>query len=395
MERTLRQSTQNNEIDMVEDLGDASLIDTKLSYENLAYLFETMEDEIESSIPLNQILSSVAKNSKKNNGIFFWRNANDARFAAIVAYLCSSLERGHTFAESVNAFPKGFSEEVRALILAAETSGRWVSDEERKGILRLIIEQLDKENKIKTRVKSAASYPIFILCCIGVAVGILVFAVLPKLREFFDALDLQKNLNFATKVMLAVGDFITAYYSTIPVVVLASIVGLVLFWYSYGKKLWAQYQFDFPLIGKTLKNIAVAQLFSLFSTLQSAGVTAEKSLIILAKTCTNKSLASSIEAARNRILAGAPFAETFGKCHTVFSDREFSVLESAEKAGTLDSRPSKHAEKLFDLAEREIDKLIGLVQPTMLVVVGLIVGFIVIGFYGAFFSAIGQLSSSQ
>lgn len=384
--------------------GIGASIDKALPNEDLSYLIETTIDEFDAGVGIVETLLSIANSPNNNNSawrkiksyLFFWKASEDTTFKEIVKHIYRCTDRGYTLSEAVNQLPKAFPEHFRALVMAAETSGRWTTNKnansEEIGILNLLLKQLEREGKVRSKVKSATRYPAFIFGFTVVIVLIFAFTVLPKLKDFFDALDI-KNLNFAAKTMLTAGDFINHYYSLMFAGVVLATLGAVLFWRSYGKTLWQKYQFSLPLIGQTVRNITVAEIFCLFSTLQDAGIIPEQNLSILAKVSTNKFLQQSIEEARTKVLHGKNFSESLGKSHEIFGDREYNLLVSAEKSGTISSRPLKHAEKLFRKAEDEIDQLIAMIQPIMLIVVGVIIGFMVIGFYSAFFGAIGQFAS--
>lgn len=397
---------ESNPNRVVENLGISAAIDGEIGIANRQFFVDTFIDEIDAGIPGNQTMFSLA-NSKKNASSFgktlkryimFWKTPEDEVFQRVMRHLYEQLDRGHTLSESIDQLPKAFGADFRSLFIAAEATGRWTSsttsDRSKEGILNLLSRQLERQAAVESKIKGAMGYPIFILGFTFVMVLVFAFAVLPKLKDFFDGLNI-KNLNFAATTMLAAGDFINNYYLISLFITVITVALMILLWKTEGKVLWQKYQFSFPSLGKVVRDLTVAQIFCLLSTLQDAGIIPAKNLEILAKVSTNIFLRESIEKARDQILRGKSFSETLGKCHQVFEATEFNLLVSAEKSGTISTRPLKHAEKLFKIAEKDIDRLISLIQPAMIIVVGAVIGFLVIGFYSAMFGAIGQFSGAH
>ena len=370
---------------LMQKLSTNILLDAKIPSFCLINLTENLRDEIAAGLEIIKILRNTAKHT------------SNKKFAAILIAIAEKIEHGHSFTEAISGFPKAFPEYYRALIAAAEHTGDWTtstkSGTDRPGILDLILSQLKRDEKVRSKVKTAMAYPTFILGFIAVAVLILTFFVLPKMRDFFSALDMEKNLNFASKSLLAVGDFITAYYYSLPFALLGAALGLIFIWRTVGRHAWQMNCFDIYLIGKTLKKLTVAESFALFATLQRAGVSAAESLKIIVKATVNPIVAKGLMKAYEDILAGKNFSESIRDAHWIFRDEPYQVISSAEKTGKLDERPLSYAQSLFNKVEEEIDNLIAIIPSVMLVLVGIVVAFIVIGFYGSFFGAIGQLSS--
>lgn len=354
------------------------------NYEKMA-LIENIRDGMSAGIEISKSLRSTAENS------------SNKVFADILSHMANEIDNGHAFTYAINLFPKTFPEYFRALIAAAEATGDWTSSTEngveKPGILDLILIQLKRNEKVRSKVKGALAYPMFILGFVGLALLLITFFVLPQMRDFFSALDMEKNLNFASKSLLVIGDFIATYYYSIPVALIAFVLGIIFFWRAAGRTIWQKYCFDIPyILGKTIKKITLAETLSLLSTLIRAGVNATDAIGIIIRATTNPFVVTGLERAYNDIQGGRNFSESIRDAHPIFEKEAFQVISSAETTGQLDKRPFTYAQSLFNKAEEEIDGLIAILPSIMLVFVGFIVGFIVIAFYGSFFGAFGQLS---
>jgi type IV pilus assembly protein PilC len=385
---TRTKSTYTTHSTLAEKLSTGATVDCKIRVYDKINLIENLRDELSAGIDVIKTLHNTAKNT------------SNKRFAAILYDMANQIDNGHKFGEAINRYPKAFPEYYRALIGAAEVTGNWTSTTkngvEKVGILDLILAQLKRDEKIRSKVKAAMTYPTFILGVICVALLLITFIVLPQMRDFFSALDMQKNLNFASRSLLAVGDFIEAYYYSIPVVLTAAVLAVIFAWRTVGRSLWQKHCFDMPyLIGKTIKKITVAETFALLATLLRAGITPSESLRIIIKATTNPFVAEGLKTAEAHVQAGKNFSENIRDAHPIFTEEAFQVLSSAETTGKLDERPLTYAQSLFNKAEEEIDNLIAIIPSVMLICVGVIVAFIAIGFYGSFFGAFGQLSGQH
>ena len=367
---------------IAKTLAQDALLDKPLKSNGLSTMTENLIDGLDSGLAPVTIIEQMV--------------VDDSHFSKLMAAVSIKLRAGQKLSDALKCFPNATPEYYRALIEAAEISSNWTAKDRenpnsKPGILDLLLIYLKRDAKIRTKIAGAMIYPSLIMGFLVLAVLIITFYVLPRLKEFFIVLDLTKNMNFATATLLAVGEFTENYYWAVPVGILLAIALAIVFWRSGGKELWHKYQFDMYVIGKTIKKIALAEIFSLFSTLHSAGIAPQQSLQIIAKSCRNSVLAKAIATATDKLYQGKTLSESLKTSHPIFENETFQVIHSAEVTGNLDVRPLRFSQNLFMKAEIEIDNLIATIPAIMLGLVGVGVGFIVIGFYGAFFSSLGGL----
>ena len=373
----------NNNINVI----DFNNLDKPFSIRQLIVFTETFADEFSAGIAVTKILATIAKNT------------SNKRFAKVIELVQQKVESGYTLSEALDNFPNAFPQFVRALFKSAEVSSNWTASKNdagettKPGVLDLLLVYLKRNEKIKVKLASAMIYPSVVLFFIIICSAIIAFMVLPGLREFFIGLGIEKNLNFATNTLLLVGDFITNYYYTIPVALVGLGVGLILLWKARLNIVWQKHQFDVYLIGKILRKLTVAEIFSLFATLQEAGITPQQSLQIVANATRNIFVKEALANTRAKLYEGKLLAESLRDSHPIFDGDTYQILHSAEETGKLSSRPLAYAQTLFSKAEVEIDNLMSVVPMLMLGVVGAVIAFIVIGVYSAFFGIIGTLSN--
>ncbi len=330
-----------------------------------------------------QTVQDILKNSVKTT--------ENKDFKAILESVYSFVEQGKSLPDGLNEYPKCFPLSFRSLFSVANATGNWTEKKgengTKRGILDLIILQLEREGNIRSKFVSALIYPSIILGFVVLALVLITYFVLPQLRDFFAGMNISKDkLNFATKSLLFMGDFIEKYYWSIPIAVGIGVLAFIGFWRAVGKSIWEENQLNFRIIGKTLRKITLAEVFSLLSILLEAAIPADEALRILGESCSNRPVKRAIEQVYEKVLFGRNFSESFRDTHEIFQGEPFNVLSSAERSGTLDSRPALYAESLLRKAENEIERLISVFPYLLLGVVGAIVGVIVVGFYSSFFS---------
>jgi type II secretory pathway component PulF len=241
-----------------------ALLDKPLKLASVITMTENMADGFDSGLAPVTIIEQMI--------------VDDSHFSRLMAAVAAKLRAGQKLSDALKCFPNATPEYYRALIEAGEISSNWTAKDRenpnsKPGILDLLLVYLKRDAKIRTKVAGAMVYPSLIMGFLVLAVLIITFYVLPRLKEFFIVLDLTKNMNFATASLLAVGDFTEKYYWAIPVGIVLAIALAIVFWRTGGgKELWHKYQFDMYIVGKTIKKIALAEIFSLFSTLHSAGI---------------------------------------------------------------------------------------------------------------------------
>ncbi len=353
--------------------------DKKMKGDVLLNFTINFRDEYAAGQPTQEILkNSIQTTSNKD-------------FKAILQSVYASIEQGKTLPDALNEYPICFPLFVRSLFSIANEIGNWTEKKGEKatkrGMLDLIIQQLERDGNIRSKLVSAMVYPSIILGFVALALVLITYFVLPQLRDFFIGMNISTDkLNFSTKALLLMGDFIQKYYWSIPIGLAVIVLAAIGFWRTTGKTIWEENQLNFRVIGKTLRKITLAEVFSLLSILLEAGIPANQALEILGSSCSNKPVSRAIKNVHEKTLIGKNFSESFRDAHEIFKGEPFNILSSAERSGTLDSRPALYAESLLRKAETEIERLISVFPYILLGLVGGVVGVIVIGFYSSFFS---------
>ncbi|MEW6734609.1 MAG: type II secretion system F family protein [Acidobacteriota bacterium] len=360
-------------------------VNLKLKDEELLTFTESCRDLYEAGVPINEILRQLQQATPNK------------RFALAIGLMVDDIENGKVLSQALERFPNAFGEDYRALIQAAEGSGKWTrrwnrQGELRDGILEMLIRYIKRRNSARERVKSGLIYPAMIGLAVIAALSIFAFYILPTLKIFFASLDTGGEKWILTRALFGVGDFITNYWWAIPI---AAIAVILLSWYYFtspeGRALWAKYQLRIKKIGPLFVKMNVGETMWLMGTLFSAGLTPQAVFDIVIQTARNPEIAQALRQAKEYLFQGISFCETLKKSHWAFDGHTYMVISTSQKSGRLGTALQNYAEQLFERVDRDLDRMVKMLEPILLIAAGVVVGLIVIAFYGTLSSAIGRV----
>ncbi len=304
----------------------------------------------------------------------------------ILANVCAQVENGSDLATSLKKFPGTFDQFYTGLLEVSEKSGTLDTN------LAFMAQQLTKDQALKSKVTSALLYPgLVLLATIGMS-GFIAFGVLPKLSDFF--LRLQVNLPWTTKVLLFVAIAVKNY----GVEIIAGLIAFILmFGFSMRIKsvryVYHTMVLKVPMIGTLIKMANLSRFTRNLGTLLHSGVPVLTALEISSATLNNlkvqqelKLLASALDEGREM---GATLLETHNQFFPALVSRMIAV---GEKTGTLDETLLY----LADFYDEEIDavakNLTTLLEPMLLLVIGLVVGFVALAIISPIYDLTGSIS---
>jgi type IV pilus assembly protein PilC len=354
--------------------------------EELLTFTESCRDLYETGVPINEILRQLQRATPNKS------------FATGISLLVDDLENGKVLSESLGRFPKIFGEDYRSLIRAAEKSGRWTRKrdkygESKEGILDMLINYLKRRKSARDRVKGGLIYPAFIVGALVVAIGFFAFLILPTLKDLFSSINPNMVKGSMTGVLFLAGDIVRGYWWLIAIL----LAGISAFLWSYikspaGKKAWSHYQIRTKGIAPIFIHMNLGEMMWLMGTLFSAGLTPQEVLEILVTSTQNEELSKSLELAKEYLYQGIPFCDALKKAHWIFDGQTYMVISSSQKSGTLGTSLQNYAGQLFEKVDQGTDRFLKMLEPAILIVGGVLVGILVIGFYGGLSDAIGKFA---
>lgn len=344
----------------------------RITERDVVVFTRTFATMVDAGLPLVQCLEILAEQTE------------NPRFSKAIQDIGQSVESGSTYADALRKHPKIFDDLYCNMVEAGETGG--ILDT----ILNRLAGYMEKSISLKRQVRSALVYPSVI---VAVALGVVVFlmyAVVPTFEEIFTSLG--ATLPLPTQVTIAMSKFVQ---NNIVLIIALIIGGVIGFRYlrktDKGLKMTDAMLLKMPIFGLLLRKVAVAKFTRTLSTLIASGVPILEGLEITAKTSGNKIIEDAILKTRVSISEGKTISEPLAATE-VFPPMVTQMIAVGETTGALDSM----LEKIADFYDEEVDitvqNLTQLLEPAMMVFLGVSVGFIVISMYMPMFSLVGELS---
>ncbi len=332
--------------------------------------FATM---IDAGLPLVQCLDILA--NQQDNKIF----------QTALRDIKSSVEQGATFSDSLRRHPKIFDELYVNLVHAGEVGGILDS------ILNRLAVYIEKNVKLMRQVRGALAYPsAVIVILIGIIFVMLTF-VIPAFEQMFADFGNKEALPKPTQFVIWISrNFVSALPITIPAIIL-TIVGFSFFYRNpKGKRFVHHALLVLPVIGPVMRKIAVARFTRTLGTLLQSGVPILDALDVCARSAGNVVVTSGILFARDRISEGKNMAEPLAESK-VFPTMVVQMIAVGEQTGALDQMLNKIADFYEDEVDVAVATLTSLLEPLIMVVVGVVVGGVLISMYLPIFSLAGAM----
>ncbi|KPK76169.1 MAG: pilus assembly protein PilC [Phycisphaerae bacterium SM23_30] len=296
------------------------------------------------------------------------------------------VEGGATLSEAMARYPKAFNKLYTNMIAAGEAGG----------VLDLILNRLadfmEKAQRLKAKVVSAMIYPIAVLSiAFSIVMGIMMF-VIPKFEKIFGEFDV--TLPIPTQILLTLGNWISQQYGF--VYILASPVAFVLLlrlirFSQTGRYILDKITLSLPVMGQIMGKTAVARFTRTLGTLISAGVPILDALNITKDTTGNEVFSQAIGNVHESIRKGESFAEPLRKARVVDSI-VVNMVDVGEETGDLDKMLTKVADNYDEQVDRLVASLVSLLEPLLVIMLGVTCGFIVISLFLPMIKMIESLS---
>lgn len=306
-----------------------------------------------------------------------------ALFKSIVHSIREDIEAGQSITEALRKHPKAFSELYVSMIKAGEVGG----------ILDVILERLsaylEAAETLKGKVKGAMMYPIVVSSIAGAVTLFLIIGVIPTFTGIFQGFGAE--LPFITQMMINLSDFLRNY---IVLIILAPIAIFIAFKQfrktEKGMIMTDNLSLKLPVFGILLKKVAVAKFTRTLGTLIKSGVPILQALETVAKTAGNKVIEIAVMSSREAVKEGERIATPLRKS-AVFPPMVVQMVAIGEETGNLDAMLNKIADFYDQEVDTAVKALTSMIEPIIIVVMGLVIGFIVIAMFMPMFE-LGQLA---
>jgi type IV pilus assembly protein PilC len=307
----------------------------------------------------------------------------NATFKKMLKQIKESVESGSTLAEALKKYPKHFDDLFVNMVGAGEAGG--ILDT----ILRRLSIYMEKAARLKAKVKGAMTYPIVTLIIAILVLAVILVFVIPVFQEMFA--EGGSELPAATQFVITLSDFVKdRILYIIGALILFAIAWVRFYKTEKGRDIIDSLKLRLPVIGLLLRKVAVAKFTRTMGTMLGSGVAILEALDIVAKTAGNRTVEKAIYNVRSGIAEGRTMADPLSETG-VFPTMVCQMIAVGESTGALDSM----LEKIADFYDEEVDQavanLTSLIEPFMLVFLGVTIGGLVIAMYLPIFKMAGNL----
>lgn len=332
--------------------------------------FATM---INAGLPLVQCLDILSQQTE------------NLAFKGVIANVTNDVESGSTLAEALKRHPKVFDNLFTNMVAAGEAGG--VLDD----ILLRLASYIEKAEALRRKIKSAMMYPLVVA---GVAIGATIFMlvfIIPTFAKIF--MDFGGELPLPTKIVMGCSTFLRNWWWAL----IAGIIAITAAYRRYaatekGRRTVDLILLHIPIFGDVMRKGAIARFTRTLGTLISSGVPILDGLEITAHTSGNKIIEEAIMATRGSIREGETIAAPL-RTSKVFPPMVVQMIGIGEETGALDEMLNKIASFYDDEVNTAVDALTSVIEPIMIVVMGMLVGGMVVAMYLPMFKLISVVSS--
>ncbi|KXK13026.1 MAG: type II secretion system F family protein [Fimbriimonadaceae bacterium] len=293
------------------------------------------------------------------------------------------VKGGMSLADAIAKHTHCFSKLYVNMIRAAEVGG----------ILDLILDRLagflEYEAEVRGKIKSAMMYPTLVFFFSIVMLFALFSFVLPKFKEIFTGMDVE--MPPVTAALFAMGDFMNSYWFVILFFVFGTFLGIKL----WGRTTNGRYQIDhlklrLPIVGELSLKMSVARFTRTFGVLINSGVPILRSLEIVGETLNNSVLTQAIDEARTSIREGQKLSQPLG-ASGLFPNMVTCMIDVGEESGRLPEMLVKVGEFYDNEVETTVKGLTSMIEPALIIFMGVIVGFIAISVMTPIFKLVNSV----
>lgn len=320
--------------------------------------FSTM---IDAGLPIIQCLDIL--HSQQEN----------ATFKKMLKEIKANVEGGQTFAEALRKYPKQFDALFVNMIAAGEAGG--ILDT----ILRRLSAYMEKAAKLKAQIKGAMTYPIVTLVIAAIVVAVIMVFVIPVFEEMFAGLG--GALPIPTQIAVNMSRFIKGNIHFIIGGIVAFIfIAKRVYNTEKGRVIIDDISLKLPVFGSLIRKAAVSKFTRTTGTMLSSGVSILDSLEIVAKTAGNKTIEKAVYETRAAIAEGRTMSDPLAESG-VFPSMVCQMIAVGESTGALDEMLGKIADFYDEEVDQAVENMTALIEPFMLVFLGVVIGGLVIAMY--------------
>jgi type IV pilus assembly protein PilC len=350
----------------------------KLPITDLVLFTRQLATMVDAGLPLVSAMTALYEQSDPRK---------QAALKFVIGEIMGRVQQGETFNEAVAKHPKVFSRLYISMVKAGETGGM-LSE-----ILDRLAGFLEASNRLAKKVKSAMTYPIVVISIAMVITTFLIVKVVPTFGGIFK--DFGAKLPAPTQFLLDLSDLIRGNWVWLVMVIGGTIFGIRKFLGTkIGTELWDRYQLKLPVMGPLVHKICMSRFARTFAQLIRSGVPILEVMEIVGETSGNTMVENAIKSVALDVEKGESLAAAMLR-QPIFPPMMLRMVSAGEATGKIDAMLEKMADFWDEEIEAMLDALTSLIEPFLIVFLGVIVGGIVVAMFLPIFKLSDVVSGAK
>lgn len=326
---------------------------------------------LRSGIPISEAVDSLLEESR-------------GRLRKVLLVLREDLNQGKTIADSFEKFPKTFNPITINLIRAAEEAGTLDQT------LKDLTENMKKDMEFSQKVRNALTYPALVVIVFSGVLLLIITFVIPKIAQVFDKL--KVNIPLPTRILIASSKFFLAYTPYVVGGAIAIALTLLIL-YKKNRTLLIKALFSLPVLSTLGRQIDLTRFTRSFALLLSSGIPITEALTLSTHVLSRTEMVKAMHTARDYVNAGKELSEGLRQSKKVIPSMIIRVVEAGEKSGALESSMQELAEYYDNQVSNTLKRVIALLEPILLIVVGVMIGGMMLSIIAPIYQLIGNIKA--
>ena len=338
----------------------------RISNRDVIMFTQDLSTLLEADLPVDRALSILIDVTEKE------------KFKNVISDVLKTVQGGGYLSDALARHPKVYSKFYVNMVKAGEAGGVLGDVLGRLGMF------LETNQDLKDYIKSSMVYPVFLLGVGGISIIILMTFVIPKFSVIFS--DLGDAVPLSTRILLGFSKYFTSFWWLILAVIIVSYLLIHRFKNTdSGRIIIDRYKLNLPVLGELVKKVEVSRFTRTLGTLTRSGVPILQALDLTKDIIVNKVMAGSIEQVHARVKEGERLSKPLEDTG-IFPSLAIQMITVGEETGRLEDMLVRIADNYEKVLKNTVKRLISFLEPAMILLMGLVVGFIVISMLMAIFS---------
>lgn len=316
---------------------------------------------VRAGVPMIQALSSIQKST------------TNKAMVRILRTVRSDLERGSELSTALAQHPKFFDEYYVAMVKVGENAGQL------EEVFARLFDQIEFDDHMQKKIKSALRYPSFVVIAIGIAIGVLTVFVIPVFAAFFTKF--KATLPLMTRILLATSSFAVNFWWAVVGAFAGAFYGFkTVVSQRAGRYRWDKFKLSIPVAGGILQKAALARFCRALATANKSGVPLVQAFTLVSRVVNNAFYEERILQMRGGIERGDSILRV-AQVAGIFSPLELQMIAVGEDTGDIDGMLSQVAKMYQEEVEYEVERLSETMEPILMAAMGVLVLILMLGIF--------------